>query len=76
MTYHETDSPNPQKQAERDAVAQHIERFLAGGGTIKQVDDGLQTAKITHQITITSESKRREKAKRKSPSIASEGGEE
>lgn len=76
MKYHETDTPNPEKQAERDAIAKHIDQFLASGGRIHQVDDGLQTAKVSHQLTITSESKRREKAKRKSPSIASEGGEE
>lgn len=73
-----TDSPNPDKQKERELVAKHTEAFLAKGGKILEIPSGFQAqgAKASMVFTITSEAKRREKAKRKSPSIASEGGEE
>lgn len=72
VTYHETDSPNPQKQAERELVAKHIEAFLARGGKITEIPSGYQAvgANASMAFTITSEAKRREKAKKRLESIA------
>lgn len=73
-----TDSPNPDKQKERELVAKHTEAFLAKGGKILEIPSGCQAqgAKASMVFTITSEAKRREKAKKRLKSIAEKEFEE